>query len=119
MAQANKSFQKVMVGYLQTGGKNLTLTLAGPTVRFFIIFTSVIVVGWFLYIIVFKTIAQPVELPTGITPVNPELDTKTLEKINNDRVSRNQYQPKSFVSYDLLFNIPPTPTPVSSPTPIR
>lgn len=104
--------QKAVMGYLSTGGKTIALTLAGRNVRLGLMTISLLVAGWLLYIDVYKPISDPVSLPIGVTPNNPELDSQSLQTINNERVSRGQYLPKSFQSYNQFFlSVLPTTTP--------
>lgn len=108
------SIQKAWLGYVQTGGKNLGLALASRGVRLLLIIIALVATFWLVYVNVFKTLSQPVSLPASVLPNNPELDTKSLQAINNARVTRSQYQLKSFGAYDSFFitSLTTTPTPL-------
>ena len=109
------SFDKKLLGYVRTGGKTLILTLAGRNARWIILGVAVVSISWLLYGNVWQTLNQPVQLPLGVNPNNPELDAAALANINNARVSRSQYVFKSFAAYDPLFAPAPTVVPTVLP----
>jgi hypothetical protein len=71
--------------------------------------------GFLLYTNVAQTLSEPVQLPIGITPNNPELDSSALDKINNARINRSQYVFRSFAAYDPLFSPVPSVAPTVLP----
>jgi hypothetical protein len=97
------------------GGKFLALAVAGRNARIAIMVLAALWAGFLLYTNVAQTLNQPVQLPLGITPNNPELDSSALDTINNARINRSQYVFRSFAAYDPLFSPVPSVAPTTFP----
>ncbi len=94
-----RSWQRRFKSYLM----RLALYGAMPTARFVVTSLAIIIVAYLLYQHVWQPLVRAVEVPVGVSPTNPALDTEQLQAISTARAARVQAPRHNFIRYNSLF----------------
>lgn len=90
-------------------GSTISHFLASSSGRLIVLLLTVAITGVVVYQTVWLPLDRAAELPTGVTPSNPELVVDVLQAINTQRAQRGQALRQNFGRYNGLF-VPPPPT---------
>jgi len=89
-------------------GLKLLFWLPSRWLRVFIIMLALVAVGYGLYSRAWVVFQGEPELPAGVTPTNPSLDTTVLREINTQRAERSSVTVRPFDRESKFFvPVPP------------
>lgn len=83
--------------------RNILAYAATASARIIILALATLVLVYLLFVSVWQPLLRPGELPSGITPTNPELDQAVLQEITTAQNTREQPPRRNFIRAVALF----------------